>query len=96
MIYIGICDDEKYMLDHIRTMASRFFRGKNTEAAILEFSCGEELLKYDGQIDILFLDIQMKGMDGMETARRLRRRKFRGTLIFTTILREMEIGRAHV
>ena len=89
MIYIGICDDEKYMLDHIRTMASRFFRGKNTEAAILEFSCGEELLKYDGQIDILFLDIQMKGMDGMETARRLRRRKFRGTLIFTTILREM-------
>ena len=89
MIYIGICDDEKYMLDHIRTMAARFFRGKNTEAAVLEFSCGEELLKYDKQIDILFLDIQMKGMDGMETARRLRRGKFRGTLIFTTILREI-------
>ena len=89
MIYIGICDDEKYMLDHIRTMASRFFRGKNTEAAILEFSCGEELLKYDKQIDILFLDIQMKGIDGMETARKLRRRKFKGILIFITVLKEM-------
>lgn len=89
MIHVAICDDEKYMSDQIRTMTSDFFRRKNTEAVILQFSCGEELLEYDKEIDILFLDIQMKNMDGMETARKLRERRFRGILIFITVLREM-------
>lgn len=89
MIRVGICDDEHYMSDTIRAMVSDFFRNKNIEIIILQFLSGEELLKYDKQIDILFLDIQMKGIDGMETARKLRRRKFKGYLIFITVLREM-------
>ena len=89
MIRIAICDDEKHMSDHIRAMASDFFRKKNREICLRTFSSGEELLSYDGQIDILFLDIQMKGMDGMETARKLRASKFRGFLIFITVLKEM-------
>ncbi len=89
MIHIGICDDERSMSDTIRAMVSGFFREKNIENIILQFSSGEELLKYNKQIDILFLDIQMKGINGMETARKLRRRKFKGFLIFITVLKEM-------
>ena len=89
MIHIAICDDEKRMSDHIRAMASDFFRKKNREIHFRTFLSGEELLSYDGQIDILFLDIQMKGMDGIETARKLRNSKFRGFLIFITVLKEM-------
>ncbi len=89
MIRIAICDDEKHMSDHIRAMASDFFRKKNREIYFRTFSSGEELLSYDGQIDILFLDIQMKEMDGMETARKLRAGQFRGVLIFITVLKEM-------
>ena len=89
LIRIAICDDEKHMSDHIRAMASDFFRKKNREIQLRTFSSGEELLSYDGQIDILFLDIQMKGMDGIETARKLRDSKFRGFLIFITVLKEM-------
>lgn len=89
MIRIAICDDEKYMSDHIRTLVSDFFRKKNREIILRMFSSGEELLSYNGQIDILFLDIQMKDMDGMETARRLRADKFRGFLVFITVLKEM-------
>ena len=89
MIHIAICDDEKHMSDQIRAMASDFFRKKNREIQLRTFSSGEELLSYDGQIDILFLDIQMKGMDGIETARKLRDSKFRGFLIFITVLKEM-------
>ncbi len=63
MIHIAICDDEKHMSDHIRAMASDFFRKKNREIHFRTFLNGEELLNYDGQIDILFLDIQMKGME---------------------------------
>ncbi len=89
MIHIAICDDEKYISDNIKAFASKFFRKKNREIHLSTFSGGEELLAYDGQIDILFLDIQMKGMDGMETAKRLRAGKFKGFLIFITVLREM-------
>ena len=89
MIHIAVCDDEMHMSNHIRALISDFFRRKNVETEILQFSCGEELLKYDRPIDILFLDIQMRDMDGMETARKLREKKFRGFLIFITVLKEM-------
>ncbi len=70
-------------------MVLNFFRKKNREISLRMFSSGEELLNYNGQIDILFLDIQMKDMDGMETARKLRADKFRGFLVFITVLKEM-------
>lgn len=89
MIYVAICDDDTSMSEHIRAMTSEFFRRKNIETIIFCFSSGEQLLTYHGQIDILFLDIQMENMDGMETARKLRENKFRGFLIFITVLREM-------
>ena len=89
MIHIAICDDEKHMSDQIRAMASDFFRKKNRKIRLRTFLSGEELLNDEGQIDILFLDIQMKGMDGLETARKLRAGQFRGFLIFITVLKEM-------
>ena len=89
VIHIAVCDDEKSMSDSICAMASDFFRRKNMETVTVRFSCGEQLLNYEAPIDILFLDIQMRGIDGMETARELRRRRFQGFLIFITVLKEM-------
>lgn len=89
MICVAICDDEKYVSDKIGNMVSDFFRKKHMEAAVRRFSSGGELLKYDGAIDILFLDIRMEKPDGMETAKRLRERNFKGILIFITVLKEM-------
>ncbi len=89
MISVAICDDEKYMLDQIEKSVSDFFHGKNMEVVVSQFPCGEELLRYDKPIDLLFLDIQMKETDGMTVARKLRKRGFRGYLIFVTVLQEM-------
>ncbi len=88
MIRVAVCDDEKYMAGAVKKMAADFFRAQNIETVIEVFLSGKELLKYEKTIDILFLDIQMKEMDGMETARILRRRGFKGYLIFITVLRE--------
>lgn len=88
MIRAAVCDDEKYMADAVKKMAEDFFRAQNIETVIEVFLSGKELLKYEKTIDILFLDIQMKETDGMETARILRRRGFKGYLIFITVLRE--------
>lgn len=89
MISVAICDDEKYMSDQIRKSVSDFFHRKNIEVTISQFPCGEELLRHDKPIDLLFLDIQMKDTDGMTVARKLRARGFKGFLIFVTVLREM-------
>ncbi len=89
MISVAICDDEKYMSDQIEKSVSDFFHGKNMEVVVSQFPCGEELLRYDKPIDLLFLDIQMKETDGMTVARKLRKRGFRGYLIFVTVLQEM-------
>lgn len=89
MINIAVCDDEKCMSEKIIKMAEDFFGNKNTDISVMEYSSGEELLKSNEGIDILFLDIGMRGMDGIETARRLRAHGFNGFLIFITVLKEM-------
>lgn len=70
-------------------MAEDFFGKKNVRSSVLEYPSGEELLKSNERIDILFLDIGMQGMDGIETARRLRAQGFHGFLVFITVLKEM-------
>ncbi|MCX4351225.1 MAG: LytTR family DNA-binding domain-containing protein [Lachnospiraceae bacterium] len=89
MINIAVCDDEKCMSEKIEKLVEDFFRKKNTNISVAEYSSGEELLKSNERIDILFLDIGMRGMDGIETARRLRAHGYNGFLIFITVLKEM-------
>ena len=85
MIVIAVCDDEKCMSEKIVKMSEDFFRKKNTGISVLEYSSGEELIKRSERIDILFLDIGMHGMDGIETARRLRAHGYNGFLVFITV-----------
>ena len=53
-----------------------------------EYGSGEALLFSQGYADIIFLDIRMKGENGVETARRLRKQHNNSILIFVTALKE--------
>lgn len=79
---IAVCDDER----ETRNMLAEKIRRLYPDAGLSLYQSGEELLRADRQPDILFLDIQMAGKDGMETARELRRRKYKTILIFVTAL----------
>ena len=81
---IAICDDEK----NIRELIANKVAKQYPEAEIIFFQSGEELLLLDESIDILFLDIQMSGIDGMETARELRKKDKSVILIFVTAVEE--------
>ena len=81
---IAICDDEK----NIRELIANKVEKQYPDAEIIFFQSGEELLLSDESIDILFLDIQMSGIDGMETARELRKKDTRVILIFVTAVEE--------
>ena len=81
---IAICDDEK----NIRELIGNKVVEQYSEADIVFFPSGEELLLSDKHIDILFLDIQMSGKNGMETARELRKKEKGMILIFVTAMEE--------
>ncbi len=89
MISIAVCDDEKCISEKIGKMAKDFFNKKNIDISVVQYLSGEELLESGNGMDILFLDIGMQGMDGIETARRLRAQGYKGFLVFITVLREM-------
>ena len=81
---IAICDDEK----NIRELIGDKVVKQYPEAEIVFFSSGEELLLSDSHIDLLFLDIQMSGRNGMDTARELRKKDKNVILIFVTAVEE--------
>lgn len=81
---IAICDDEKDIRELIGKKVAKHY----PEADIIFFQSGEELLLAGKHIDILFLDIQMSGRNGMETARELRKRDKNVILIFVTAAEE--------
>lgn len=74
MLRIGICDDEAASRDCLRLAIQKLLR--QDDGAYFEFSSGEGAAawarKHQGELDVLFLDIEMRGMDGMETARQIR------------------------
>ncbi len=88
MIKIAICDDEIYMIEMLDEKITTFFEHKNMDIDIFHFSSGSVLLQSDEKMDIIFLDIQMDRLNGLETAKELRRRKYKGFLIFVTVFKE--------
>lgn len=81
---IAICDDEKAMCDHLEELVKRQAPDCHTEL----FFSGEELLREKKTFDIIFLDIQLEGMNGIDAARILRKGNQEAVLIFITGLKE--------
>lgn len=81
---IAICDDEK----DIRELIGKKVVAQYPEAESVFYPSGDELLSSDKPIDILFLDIQMPGRNGMEVAKELRKKEKDVILIFVTAVEE--------
>ena len=79
---IAVCDDEKEIRDMFGEKIGKLY----PKADLSLYRSGEELLLSEKEPDILLLDIQMPGKDGMETARELRRKNKWLIIIFVTAL----------
>ena len=81
---IAVVDDEKAIREHICALIEEQQPGSVIEA----YATGEGLLASGKRFDIVFLDIQMDGMNGIEAARELRERQEDTVLIFITGVKE--------
>ena len=81
---VAICDDEV----KIREMLAAKVRRHCPDADIMLVKSGSELLSMEPQPEILFLDIGMPKMSGMEAARALRENNKSMVLIFVTAFAE--------
>lgn len=88
MLRIGICDDVYDARLVLCSALERALEARHIQGQFFEFSSGEGLLgwleHHAGELDLVFLDMEMGELDGMETARRLRAADAGLQLVFVT------------
>jgi two-component system response regulator LytT len=85
---IAICDDEEHFRHWMRDQVETILQEKGVEFALDIFPSGETLLSYlkENQpgFDLIFLDILMGGLTGIEVAKKIREQTKGISLVFTT------------
>lgn len=93
MLKIAVVDDEIRYCNQIAGYIEEFKAKKGIEAETDLFYNGKELLEGCGKnYDIIFLDIEMPELDGMETARRIRLKDENVILVFITNMPQYAIN----
>ncbi len=84
---IAICDDEQNQIEYITSIATSWSAHEGHSCEIRTFTSAEAFLfeyEDDKAYDILLLDVEMKNMNGIELAKRIRRDNNRAEIIFIT------------
>lgn len=85
---IVVCDDVEIERLLLKEILCQYFEEINEEVSIVEYDSGETLIAdvEEGYVamNLLFLDIYMKKLNGMETARKLRQIQCKVPIIFLT------------
>lgn len=87
MFRIAICEDEKVILDFESSLVNKWAAGSGCPLELDTYISAEQFLfesEDKAPYDLLIFDIQMKNMNGMELAKKLRARGCDSVIIFVT------------
>lgn len=88
MFRIGICDDEQDARFALRCAVERFLEQADIPSVIYDFSSADGFLlwlsKHANELDLVFLDIEMPGTNGMDAAGKIREQDKKLSLVFVT------------
>lgn len=71
---IAICDDDKSFRDLLEKHLRNYFNDRNISLNIFQFPSGEKLLENQLLFDLVFLDVEMGNINGIDTGKELKRR----------------------
>ena len=92
MIRVAIVEDEAAVRDQLMGYVQRYMRQYDAQIEVAMFTDGVEILEeYRPDYDIIFLDVEMQHLDGMETASRIRALDSDALLIFITNMAQYAI-----
>ena len=86
MIRIAMCDDETMFLQTYQKKVSELFQEHNVDCKIDTYTDTVRFLEHceKTSYDLIFLDIDMPGLDGIETAKALRKSDKKVKIIYIT------------
>lgn len=71
---IAICDDDASFRNSLEKHLKTYFDERSTSLNFFDFACGEDLLKSTILFDLVFLDIEMGEINGINTGKELKSR----------------------
>ena len=87
MLRSAIWDDEQFYREKIRMLLERYFEKSDLQYELAAFASGEDFLKAcENRVkyDIVFMDISMEELDGMQTAQQIRAFHSDTEIVFVT------------
>ena len=84
---LAVCDDEQSYSDYVADLAGRWAELAGTQVEVERFPSAEAFLfRYEERkdFDVLLLDIEMTGLDGVELAKRVRQESEDVQIVFIT------------
>jgi len=99
-VRVAICDDDAKEREFFYNMCRNVKQQEDIEIQARQYETGDAMLFHfeDGRVlhsvDIVLLDINMPGKNGMEVARKLREYGYQGSIIFITRSRDLDHFRA--
>lgn len=71
-MFVAVCDDEKAMQNDLICLLKEYGKKKGVDFSAAGFENGYDLLRSPGTFEIVFMDYLMEGINGIETARKIR------------------------
>ena len=86
---IAVCDDEAYFQDRIKELLQKYFKENGRSVSIDLYDSGSSFCSDPDNFkayDVVFLDIEMREMNGMETAYAIREQNENVDIVFITVM----------
>ncbi len=84
MIRIGICDDEDIFRENLRNIIRKYTDENRITVELSEYDDGINFIESGDKVDVLFLNVEMKTMSGIEVKNTLAMNREDTIIVFTT------------